>query len=1293
MLQRILFLLLLMIMIVGGEPLYCQQSAKKAQEQPSLYTPRIIESDAEKIIIEITPPPLSVLSAGIKESDGQFASLPGYSLTATPGKPQLPLRGFIIGVPDDANPTVTLLDVQDERHLLDNVPPAPSIKYEKRLAEDGMSLAVDNGSTFVYEKDKSVYAKNEFYPASPVALSEAAIMRGRRLLPVQIYPVLYNPVSGQVRYHSRIRFAVYFNAPTQLGKTSSTETADKHFEPLFQSTVLNYEQSKNWSTSTSKNLKKTSNKTGYFLDEGSEWYKIFTDKPGIFTVSKSALDASGLNTASIDPRNIKMFNRGVEVAIRVDGESDGSFDSDDYIEFYADAFKNYYTETNIYWLTVASSSGKRMQVVDGSITGSNPILTRGKALYHYEKDVGHRADYPGHTDNTKWWLTAVIAPETETHTLDLGFVSDTTASDCSFLLKGQGMTGTDTDPDHHTIVEINDNQLFDETWDGRNIYLKKSSFPQSWLAEGDNNFVLIGPGDTGSSIDYLYIDYLEIEYWKDYIATNDSILFPASGSGIHSIHMSGFSDGAAISIFDISDSTNVKLVNNFQQTLEFLRFQNDVTSGKQFLAVGSLKKNQPLQIVKDNYSSLRATNNRADYIVIAHPDFAGPAQRLADYREAQGLAAQMITTTDAYDEFNNGFYDASALKNLFEYAYDNWSSPKPSYVVLIGDASWNPKIFNTGFYGDEQSDYVPTRFFEAHEDNFEAASDSWFGQIEGNDVLPEIFIGRLSARTIDHAEAQVNKIINYETDFEAGLWNRTATFCADNGEGGVLAFEDSSDAFIDDLVPKSFHVNRVYLEQLGTAGARSATMSAFDEGTLMVNFYGHGSSKAWAAEDFFNRDDVADLRNDNKAPFVVTLSCINGYFVNPKDSDKCFGETLERERQRGSIGVLTGSGEAYPSPVLTLGRKIWGSLFQDQNKRLGPLTNAGIVEMLSRYPDMTDHAQFYILFGDPATKLHYQPSVNFTAGGFEGAVTTSGSAPAIGSVLHAILDFKIVKKMIISDVKGAFGPLYINADNPLTDIKDGAVAGDSIHFELVTTSKDTVPLYPYVVWKSGEVQNTTLSNFKTGIESALDIVLYVDGKKVGDGVYDGDILSQSSIISAQLSSRTRFINPSTIRVELNGEELQAGDYALVLDKNDPHHLAHLQFQADVLGDGDYELKVEAIDPASLLSSSQESFSFSIQSELQLSKVVNYPNPMKRDTKFTFLFANDKAGDVTIKIYTVAGRLIKSIIAAAQVGYNEIPWDGADAYGDTLANGVYFYRISAGDGEEKDNVIERLVVMN
>ena len=65
-------------------------------------------------------------------------------------------------------------------------------------------------------------------------------------------------------------------------------------------------------------------------------------------------------------------------------------------------------------------------------------------------------------------------------------------------------------------------------------------------------------------------------------------------------------------------------------------------------------------------------------------------QPLASYRRSQGETVAVAKTEDIYDEFNDGIYDPQAIRSLLAYAYANWS-PKPVYVLLVGDASQDPK--------------------------------------------------------------------------------------------------------------------------------------------------------------------------------------------------------------------------------------------------------------------------------------------------------------------------------------------------------------------------------------------------------------------------------------------------------------------------------------------------------------------------------------------------------------------------------------------------------------------------
>ncbi|MDD5361697.1 MAG: C25 family cysteine peptidase [Ignavibacteria bacterium] len=105
------------------------------------------------------------------------------------------------------------------------------------------------------------------------------------------------------------------------------------------------------------------------------------------------------------------------------------------------------------------------------------------------------------------------------------------------------------------------------------------------------------------------------------------------------------------------------------------------------------------------------------------------------------------------------------------------------------------------------------------------------------------------------------------------------------------------------------------------------------------------------------------------------------------------------------------------------------------------------------------------------------------------------------------------------------------------------------------------------------------------------------------------------------------------------------------------------------------------------------FVLDVVNETSFRDVYNYPNPMKDNTLFTFnLTGNQMPGECRIKIFSVAGRVIKEIVAPANVGFNQVQWDGRDADGDYIANGVYFYRLLIKGDSEKHSEIQKLVVL-
>ncbi len=119
----------------------------------------------------------------------------------------------------------------------------------------------------------------------------------------------------------------------------------------------------------------------------------------------------------------------------------------------------------------------------------------------------------------------------------------------------------------------------------------------------------------------------------------------------------------------------------------------------------------------------------------------------------------------------------------------------------------------------------------------------------------------------------------------------------------------------------------------------------------------------------------------------------------------------------------------------------------------------------------------------------------------------------------------------------------------------------------------------------------------------------------------------------------------------------------------------------LLSQGEHILEILAKDASgNFFDSTSYRVSFDVVTEYDLRDVYNYPNPFKDDTYFTFKVTGDKLPDqLYIKIYTVAGRLIRTInipssALGQDIGFKKIYWDGKDEDGDKIANGVYFYKM-------------------
>ena len=97
----------------------------------------------------------------------------------------------------------------------------------------------------------------------------------------------------------------------------------------------------------------------------------------------------------------------------------------------------------------------------------------------------------------------------------------------------------------------------------------------------------------------------------------------------------------------------------------------------------------------------------------------------------------------------------------------------------------------------------------------------------------------------------------------------------------------------------------VFLGQLPNRDvARAQILDAFNQGLSLISYVGHGGGAVWAGENILNSSDPASLLAQPRQPFMLTMNCLNGYFIAP------FYESLAE-------GFLKADGQGHDRLLLT----------------------------------------------------------------------------------------------------------------------------------------------------------------------------------------------------------------------------------------------------------------------------------------------------------------------------------------------------------------------------------------
>ena len=159
-------------------------------------------------------------------------------------------------------------------------------------------------------------------------------------------------------------------------------------------------------------------------------------------------------------------------------------------------------------------------------------------------------------------------------------------------------------------------------------------------------------------------------------------------------------------------------------------------------------------------------------------------------------------------------------------------------------------------------------------------------------------------------------------------------------------------------MPDTFTADRI---RIGGAGnPTTAITNAFNNGSLLTNYVGHGSVEIWSSY-VFDSNMAAALTNGDKLPFVVTMNCLNGYFHDM--FTESLVEALQKSPNGGAIGVWASSALTSPDQQLLVNLELYRQIFGGS-----PTIGDAILKAKKATTDR-DVRRTWILFGDPTMKL------------------------------------------------------------------------------------------------------------------------------------------------------------------------------------------------------------------------------------------------------------------------------------------------------------------------------------
>ncbi|MCF6213627.1 MAG: type IX secretion system sortase PorU [Flavobacteriaceae bacterium] len=1169
---------------------------------------------------------------------------------------------------------------------------------------------------------------------------------------------------------------------TNLNNISAANTNEiqLYIEPLVkkgnailkvESFTLNYSGTSN----TFRNSQKTAVQNSVLAN--GTWYKFAVDTTGVFKIDVNFLKGLGINTSNLNPDNIRIFGNGgallpqknssfrnvdlQENALYVDSGNDAIFNNNDFVLFYAKGpdswnvdpsigsinhIKNIYSDAAYYFITIDNGAGKHITTPPPiTANASLQINTFNDYIFHEKEAVNLFAI------GQQWFGESFSIDNTQ----QINFTF--TDVDISVPIKVKTRAVVSSSVTSQLQVQLNNNPLYNLSFFANtpgSLTLASASQNIAEATITDDNIALnLTYNNGGNPSARSYLDYIEISGMKHLIARHKQFSFrnfEAAKADANTVVSYTISNSENIfQVWDVTDFLNPKIITNQSASADFSfnaqgGTSNGTTQLSEYIVLNNTDFFSPTKLANSKIpnQNLHALQN-IDYLIITRNNLIDQASRLANYHKLNNnYTTAVIDVKQIFNEFGSGSPDLTSIRDFIKYLYDNATSSakKIKFVTLFGDTSYDFKDRITN-----NNNIIPA--FQSLESFNLATSyvtDDYYGMMDANEGLltfsdkQDVATGRYPITTVQEAKAAVDKTLNYYGKKAFGDWRNLITVVADDPDkASEFVLQETVERISDNISLNKpiFNLKKIYADaykqQTSAGGERYpdvniAITTAVENGTLVIDYYGHGGEDGWANERILGVSQIQGWVNPNTLPLFITVTCEFAKLDNPLRLTA--GEFVFNNPQGGATSLITTTREIFISVGQAFNENLVTKLFAFNGENQS--VSQALMTMKNNFT--TSQRLFVYYFGDPALKLA-QPSSNILITkmndvlltqavdtlkalshvSFEGVVTNENNQVLTdfnGVLSTTIFDKSIDKTTLDNNNFGrklTFDALESKIYRGRSTVTNGTFKFDFIVPKdiRVAFGKGKMSFYAdnKIIDKAGYNFDITIGGInKNAAEDnqGPNVSLFMND----ESFLDGGNTNQSPLFIASLEDASG-INTSLTAVDHDIIAILDGDQSNPIILNDFYQTeldsfkkGKVNFQLRNLSTGIHTIKFKAWDTYNNLSEASLTFNVVADNGITLNHVLNYPNPFVNYTEFWFEHNRpNEALEVQIQIFTISGKLVKTINKSLQTSgtlSRDIIWNGLDDYGAKIGKGVYIYKLTVKSSitQDKAEKIEKLVIL-